>query len=156
MPRLLFLFLVTFCLRFVCLSQSIYILSFIFTLSISHRYLWMNRAKLQDGSQPLSLANHPLYLHITCFHLHPHFLCFCLLFFYFISFFRILLVTVCTEKGRWRDGERRGRGIILSFNWFQTFSHLGRPASYTVVARIRTLMLNPLNFTVIGQAMSSR
>lgn len=40
-----------------------------------------------------------------------------------------------------------------SFNWFQTFFPSGRPVSYTVVAK--TLMLNPINFTIIGQAMSS-
>lgn len=70
------------------LSQGIYMLPFIITLFTSHRYVWMNRTKLQDSSQPLSLANHPPYLHLPCFysHTHTHYLCLCLLFCYLSLF----------------------------------------------------------------------
>lgn len=61
------------------------------------------------SSQLLTFANHPLYLHLTCFHSHEHDLCllssfsFTLLFFFSFqkmllgSLFFIVLVTVCTE-----------------------------------------------------------
>lgn len=142
MPLLLFSSLTTFYLGFVCLSQSIYILSFIITLSIPHRYVWMNRTELQDGTPPLSFANHPLYLHLSCFHSHTHYHCLCLLshslftvsfcFFFFVSFAKyaagISFLSYWSQSAKKREDIRMERvrgGIIPSFNWFQTFSPLG-------------------------------
>lgn len=121
----LFPFITTFCRWFV----RIYVVSFIITLSSSHVCEWTE--KRQDGNQKLSLANRPLYFHLTWFHSHRHYPCFFPLshsqlnvflnaFFppfirYCWDFSLILLVTVCTEKGKtlgWREGGKKDNSLI--------------------------------------------